>query len=77
MAPIVHGLENKYGDRVKFTFLDIDDPATEPIQRQLEYNYNWRPYILLVDAAGAIRQVFIGVIAPDELELAVLDLLGE
>ena len=77
MAPIVHGLEGKYGDRVKFTFLDIDDPATQSLQQQLEYSYNWRPYILLVDAAGVIHQVFIGVVDAVVLELAVLDLLGE
>jgi hypothetical protein len=37
MAPIVHGLEAKYSDRILFTYLDIDDPANVPAMKDLQY----------------------------------------
>jgi len=30
MAPVVHGLEAEYYDKVQFAFLDVDDPANDP-----------------------------------------------
>lgn len=35
MAPIVHGLEAEYYGKIKFSYLDIDDPRTEPFMRVL------------------------------------------
>ena len=46
MAPVVHGLEAKYGMYLDFVYLDIDDPATQEIRDQLNYSNRWRPYIL-------------------------------
>ncbi len=31
MAPIVHGLEAEYGDRISFVYLNISDPATQEL----------------------------------------------
>lgn len=52
MKPIVHGLEERYGDRIDFVYLDIDDPATQPLKEQLAYDY--QPYYALVSADGTI-----------------------
>jgi len=38
MAPVVHGLEQAWGDAIQFVYLDIDDPRTEPFRRQLGAN---------------------------------------
>ena len=76
MAPVVHGLENKYSEYMNFVYLDIDDPATSDFQTQLDYNRAWRPYILFLNSGGEkVGDVLIGI-QPDELlEQHVLDLL--
>jgi hypothetical protein len=83
MAPVVHGLENKYGQQIKFTFLDIDDLATQPFQETLGYARQWRPYILLLDPDGQIitredgsDYIWIGVIPGETLESAIVDALN-
>jgi thiol-disulfide isomerase/thioredoxin len=52
MAPIVHGLEEKYGDQVKFVYLDIDDPKNTSIRREL--GVGWPPVFYLLDIDGTI-----------------------
>lgn len=52
MAPHVHGLEQLYGDRVNFVYLDRDDPATAELQAQLGYVY--QPHIFILDGEGNI-----------------------
>ena len=83
MAPIVHGLEQKYGDQVRFVYLDIDDPATESLQTALSYNRRWRPFIFIVDANGEIiltasgdKSIWIGVVPGEILELGILNAIG-
>lgn len=75
MAPVVHGLENKYSQYMPFHFLDIDDPNAEPILSAVDYNRAWRPYILLYNSAGEIDSVFVGVISGLEIEIAIQNLL--
>ncbi|MGD8622356.1 MAG: hypothetical protein PVH60_10395 [Anaerolineales bacterium] len=58
MAPIVHGLEAEYFDRVEFVYLDIDDPRTDPFKQQLGYRY--QPHIFLLDRDGNIVQQWVG-----------------
>lgn len=52
IAPTVHGLEQIYGDRVNFVYLDRDNPATASLQAQLGYVY--QPHIFLLDAEGNV-----------------------
>ncbi|MEK6221707.1 MAG: hypothetical protein N2D54_05620 [Chloroflexota bacterium] len=75
MAPVVHGLENKYNQYIPFAFLDIDDPATVNLQNAVEYNRAWRPYILLLDSSGAVAQIYVGVVSGLDIEQAVQILL--
>ncbi len=70
MAPIVHGLEAKYATQVRFTYLDIDDPATEAFRSQLGFS-GFRPHIFLLDANGEILQEWIGFTPVDQLEPAI------
>jgi len=68
MAPMVHGLEAKYFGRIKFSFLDADDPATMEFQRTLGFRY--QPELYLLDADGNVLQKFVGFVLQEELEAA-------
>jgi thiol-disulfide isomerase/thioredoxin len=54
MAPVVHGLEDKYGQHLNFVYIDIDDPDSQPLQEQLGYSTRWRPFIFFVNEQGEI-----------------------
>lgn len=75
LAPIVHGLEAVYGDRVNFIYLDIDDPLNYSTMRQLGYRY--QPHLLLLDAQGNILQQWLGYVSGTDLEKAFLGALGQ
>ncbi len=68
MAPMVHGLEAEYFGRVKFSFLDADDPRTDDFQRTLGFYY--QPEFYLVDGNGKVLQKFIGYVSEDEFRSA-------
>jgi hypothetical protein len=74
MAPIVHGLQDDFGDQMVFTFLDIDDPATRVWMDEL--SYVGRPYYVLLDAEGNILQKWSGFVAEDRLRAALEKALG-
>ncbi len=75
MAPIVHGLEDKYKDRANFVYLDIDDEKTELFRQSLQFYY--QPHIFLLDAEGNILQQWIGYVQQPELEAALVSALEE
>lgn len=68
MAPMVHGLEAKYFGRIKFTYLDADDPQTFDFQRTLGFYY--QPEVYLLDANGIILQKWVGFTSEEEFEAA-------
>ena len=74
MAPIVHGLEARYHDKLIFTYLDIDDPMTNRFKQTLSYRY--QPHIFLLDADGVILKQWIGVVSERELESAIEEALA-
>ncbi len=61
MAPVVHGLEQQWGDRINFVYLDIDDPDTTPFKR--DYGYRYQPHFLLLDGEGRIVDQWVGPVA--------------
>jgi thioredoxin-like negative regulator of GroEL len=69
MAPIVHGVEARYGDRMNFVYLDIDDPATETFKKQLGYRY--QPHFFLLDAQGNILKEWQGPVPETEIKAAM------
>ena len=73
MAPLVHGLEDKYKGRVNFVYLDIDDDKTEALR--LTFQFYYQPHIFLLDAEGNILQQWIGYIRQSELEAALISAL--
>ena len=70
----MHGLEARYGERVAFVYLDIDDPATDPFKRQLGYVY--QPHLFLLDGQGNLLSQWLGFTTEAELEAALLEAIG-
>ena len=66
MAPMVHGLEAKYFGRIKFAYLDADDPNTFDFQRALGFVY--QPEIYFLDGNGNLLQKWVGFTTQDEFE---------
>jgi thioredoxin-like negative regulator of GroEL len=66
MAPMVHGLEAKYFGKIKFAFLDADDPNTFDFQRTLGF-YS-QPEVYLLDANGAVLKKWVGYTTADQFE---------
>ncbi|HNB41512.1 MAG TPA: hypothetical protein PKJ84_16230 [Anaerolineales bacterium] len=64
MAPMVHGLEAEYFGRVKFSFLDADDPNTYNFQRELGFVY--QPEFYLLDANGNVLKKLVGPVSEEE-----------
>jgi len=66
MAPMVHGLEAKYFGKIRFTYLDADDPLTHDFQGTLGFSY--QPEVYLLDAQGNILQKWVGFTSEEEFE---------
>lgn len=64
MAPMVHGLEAEYFGRIKFTYLDADDPRTQIFQRELGFVY--QPEFYLLDPNGVVLAKLIGPVSEEE-----------
>ena len=73
MAPIVHGLEAEYYDRIEFVYLNVDDPATNRLKEEL--NYLVQPDFFLLDQDGNVLNRWTGPVAAEELESAFLTAL--
>jgi hypothetical protein len=73
MAPMVHGLEAKYVGRIKFSYLDADDPQTMEFQRALGFRY--QPELYLVDPNGNVVKKLIGYQTQEGLEAVFAELL--
>ena len=61
---MVHGLEAEYYGRIKFSFLDADDPSTKIFQRELGFYYQPEFYLLADD--GEVIKKLVGYISEDE-----------
>ena len=61
---MVHGLEAEYFGKVKFSFLDADDPSTDGFQRALGFYY--QPEFYLLDADGNVLKKFVGFVSQEE-----------
>ena len=68
MASMVHGLEAEYYGRIKFTYLDADDPATLDFQKALGFYY--QPEVYLLDAEGNVLEKWVGYTTREQFEEA-------
>jgi thioredoxin-related protein len=74
LAPIVHGLEAEYYDRINFVYLDVDDSANETFKGILDFRY--QPQLILLDGNGQILYQWIGPIPREEFVVAFEDVLA-
>ncbi len=73
MKPIVHGLEAKYGDRIQFTYLDIDDSRNDIFKKTL--GFRAQPQFFLLDGNGNVIQQWFGFVPEEQLVRAFEDVL--
>ena len=66
MAPMVHGLEAKYFGKIKFSYIDADDPNTFDIQQALGFQY--QPEFYLLDGNGNVLKEWVGFTTADQFE---------
>lgn len=64
----MHRLEQRYAGKIKFVYLDIDDPAVKPLMREI--NLLGHPYFVLLDAQGEIVDEWYGVVTEKQLTRA-------
>jgi len=69
MAPVVHLLEDQYGDRINFIYLDIDDPKNSLYKGLM--GEKLPPIFFLLDGQGVVQQEWIGYVPAAELEDAI------
>ena len=67
MQSIVHGLQERYGERVTFASAEIDDPAAANLIK--EYRARGTPFIVLLGKDGQIAHRIYGVVEAGELTL--------
>ena len=75
MSPIVDGLEDDFGDQVKFVRLDFDDAVQGKEARALGVNAH--PAFMLIRANGDVQVRFAGEIARTKLAAAIKQLLDD
>jgi len=75
MSPIVDGLEDDFGNKVKFVRLDFDDPAQGKEARALGVNAH--PAFMLIKPNGDVQERFAGEIARAKLTAAIKQLLDD
>ena len=66
MEPVVHGLEEKYAGKIKFSYLDINNPNTNIYQDYLKVRYQPEFYFLAAD--GSVLKKFVGYTSQETLE---------
>jgi hypothetical protein len=66
LAPVVHGVEQGWGDEINFVYLDIDDPRNDEFKRALGYQY--QPHTFLLDGEGNVLQQWVGFVDAEDLE---------
>ena len=68
MAPIVHGLEVEYLDKINFVYLDVDDSANSSYLKELGYRY--QPHFILIDGQGSVLQQWLGPVKAGDFRTA-------
>jgi hypothetical protein len=71
MAPMVHGLEAKYAGKIRFAYLDADNPGTREFQRSLGFGY--QPEFYLLDGQGNVLQKWVGSVSEEQFETVFAD----
>jgi thioredoxin-like negative regulator of GroEL len=73
MAPMVHGLEAQYAGKIRFLYLDIDDPANQAAKR--EFGFSYQPEFYLLDGEGNLLQKWVGSVSQEQFEAVFAQVL--
>lgn len=66
MAPVIYNLEGKYGNRIGFVYLNLDDPANSIFKEMLSSRLP--PAFYLLDAQGRVVDSWFGRVSLAELD---------
>jgi thioredoxin-like negative regulator of GroEL len=69
MAPVVHGLEQQYAERIDFLYLNIAVPRNDSVKRALGFRAT--PHFFLVNERGVTQATMQGVVPADSLRAAL------
>ena len=72
MKPVVHGLEDQFGDQIRFAYIDVDDPASSQLKSEL--GYTKQPEMYVVDGDGNVVEEWSGFVEQDVLVAALSSL---
>jgi len=74
MATILHGLEEVYGEQIRFFYLDVDDVDNRIFMQELGYRF--APHIFLLDGQGNVLHEWLGFTPAEILEAAILSAIA-
>ena len=69
MRPVVHGLEQQYGDRVAFAGVDYYNQANRELVQQ--YRVVGHPTFVVLDREGQVVKQFVGYTPEADLDAAL------
>jgi thioredoxin 1 len=69
LAPTLHRLEDRYGRRMNFIYLDTDNPKTQELKHQL--GFRSEPQIFLLDQKGKVLRIWGSGVTATALEDAI------
>ncbi len=74
MAPIVHGLEREWSDKVSFIYLDIADSANA--EAKARFGFRETPHFFLLARDGSVQRTWQGRVEADTLADALRRLVA-
>ena len=74
MKPIVHRLEEQYGNNIEFVYVNIDNPESQTLKEQ--YGFRVQPHFVLVGGDGQVIGEWFGVNEGATFETAFTDVLN-
>ena len=74
MAPVVHGLEQKYSSHIEFIYLDAVDSSTSELRSIL--NYRSYPTFILLDGEGNEVKRWVGRVEQSDFIVVLDDMLA-
>lgn len=69
MAPVVHGLEQRYRGLVDFLYLDVKDPRNAAATKRLGFVST--PHFFFLRADGTMTETMQGVVPSDSVARAL------
>ena len=73
MRPVVNGLKQKYGNRIRFADLDFNDKNNRDLVEK--FRIIGHPSFVLVDGQGNLVKRWIGIVQESDLEGALTKVL--